>query len=339
MQKFDAEDPDTWDDTDPLALAAAAMGLGDAASPEDEPGDESGAASDKAAPETEAAAPAESEPAPTKDGQHEIPGWYVGQLRQEAREAKAEADRLRRELDAVRNAAATETDTTAQAPTDGWAAERAALEVELAAISDDEDDAALANALRRQIAQGDRLHALEQRVQQGLAQTEQRFVETEEQARDRAWSESPLLQAWAADTERPLWHRTAISLHQQLLADPSSSYTRMSWTERFAALPGLVEAQLGVTSPHRPQTQASGKPLASAAPSQKAPAVPASVAHIPGGEARDPAPRSLADMEGLPEAQQREFLVNLAEQGRLWDQLKHLPWGALNAHPDPRGRR
>ncbi len=94
---------------------------------------------------------------------------------------------------------------------------------------------------------------------------------------------NPLMLAWQADKDSPFFKR-AVALHQQLMEnDPD--YAKSSWGDRFAALPGKVEAVYGA-SPHSAKL-AAAKPVPAKSAQAKVPEpeVPLSLSDLPAGGA------------------------------------------------------
>jgi hypothetical protein len=94
---------------------------------------------------------------------------------------------------------------------------------------------------------------------------------------------NPLMLAWQADKDSPFFKR-AVALHQQLMEnDPD--YAKLPWGDRFAALPGKVEAVYGA-SPHSAKL-AAAKPVPAKSAQAKVPEpeVPLSLSDLPAGGA------------------------------------------------------
>jgi hypothetical protein len=270
-----------------------------------------------------------------KDGQHVIPFDVLEEARRKISEERGRADRLQAELDAAQQPPP---DQTPDAVPDAWQAQRSTLDGLLQeALAD--GDRELAEAYRAQISQGDQIvelrsgmAELRQAVGRTAEEQHQREVSAEQQQIEAALATSPLLGAWAADTAHPMWHQTAVDLHNALLADPNSDYPRMSWEQRFAALPALVEAHFGVRAPHR-----GGGALPGGAAVHPRAQVPYSISGIPGAQpVASGLPRGPADIGDLPGREQTKYLVGRYADGRLFNNLRDFPIGSLNTggrHP------
>lgn len=328
---MNVDDPTTWPE-DPADLLAAMEG---------KTGNEEVPTAHEAEPEQDAVEPEAVKPTPEPEqepavepggtgGEKLVPVSALAELRAELRAQKEHAAMLARQVESLSRGPEPAAPDTAPAQDHGPSLD----DLIKRATSDGDDD--LAAALRMQQAQAARLEALENALGQQQAAHEQ----AQQSAVMAAFEASPLLKAWAADVERPLWHQTGVQLHHALLADPRSEYARLSPMEQFARLPGLVEAQLGVESPHRaaltPASSAARPRSSDGRFAQKEPPaaqVPLSMSQIPGGIAADPAPRKPEDLEGLPAAEQREALLRMAEAGpdQLYKFLDDAPFGSLNS--------
>ena len=307
-------DLDDWDD--PSALLDSLDGGVQAA---DDPDQDNQEADGDETPEPEQRSAGNAD-----DGGHGgdrlVPVKALAEVREELRAAKERAEALEAALREREGAGQPGPVEPAAEDAGAWSAERAALAERLAEIEGDDED--LAAALRGQIAQGDRLARLESVL--GAQAQSRAAVEAAE--RDAAFAESPLLQAWAADEARPMWHQTAVGLHEDLMRR-DARYQALPWRERFAALERAVERSIGVPAPHRAALGGRGGQQA------PQPRVPVSSSHIPGGEAGALSPRSFADLSEMPETDATAALLEMAEDGpdALYAFLDQAPYGSLNS--------
>lgn len=323
---MNVDDPTTWpDDLDGEALLAALDGESDAAAETVEDG------TDGEAPVVQVQEPETvAGPGAGSGGDKLVPVSALAELRAELRAQKEHAAELAQQVERLSGAG------TAAAETAGEGSDEPAIDpldeqIRRAVEAGDDD---LAAAFREQKAQAERIARLEQTLE---AQAQQ-AAQSQQAAVVAAFEASPLLKAWAADTEHPLWHQTGVQLHRALLADPNGEYARMSPAEQFARLPGLVEAQLGVQAPHRAALavaagqagqHARGRVAAKAEPTDP---VPLSMSHIPGGYGQDPAPRVGADLEQMEPGERRAYLLSLADDpDAVLEFLDGLPLGATNS--------
>lgn len=315
--------PDEWPEGGPLAMAS---GKQQAAAADAE---QTGA---QAGPQPPEAVEPETQPAGVlaKDGQHVIPFDVLEEARRRAADERERADRLQAELEGERQ----RQQQAAQPPqvddvTAKWQERRGNLEKMLAEAQED-GDAQLMLAYQAQIDQGDELlemrtgiAEMRQHMTQAAEAQHQQQVETEEQRISAALAASPVLTAWANDAAHPMWHQSAVDLNNALLQDPNSDYARMTWEQRFAELPRLVEERLGVPSPHR---QGMPKPQ-----TRRAEQVPYSISGIPGAQPVAPGnPTGPADTDGMTRQEQTKYMVGLYSDGRLFNNLRDFPIGSLN---------
>ena len=279
---LDLNDPNTWpDDLESLSALAQTADAGEAsAAPEDseskaEPPEQTGTGADKAGDDVQAQGAAAAEPGVkgsaaaaggegeqtievdglpvlTRDGKHLIPSYVLKQLRDENRD-------LRAQLSERATAAATATPESQPEPAESAELAKPAV----FALTDDQK--ALVERMREQwgeeiASQFERNFRLEWQVeQQSSAQTRlleelqrvreheqhrsHRETRSEEEQVQAAIDDSPLLAAWQSEKDG-VWFDRSTKVHQMLIGtDPA--YARMSWTERFQALPGRVEAVYG----------------------------------------------------------------------------------------------
>ena len=284
-----------------------------------------------------AAGPEEGTQAPaegvlTKDEQHVIPYDVLEEARRRVADERARADRLQAELDAVQQPPEqAQAQTQAEGAVDKWPEQRNKLaNLFQEALAD--GDRELAAAYEAQLEQGDQIAVLRtgmdelrQTVVQTAAEQQQRQAHAEQQQIEAALATSPLLVAWADDASHPLWHQTAVEIHTALLDDPNSAYARMSWEQRFAALPQMVEERVGVTAPHRRAVSGSVPPV------RRAPQVPYSISGIPGAQPVGPGlPSGPGDLGNMSGREQTKYMVGLYSDGRLFNNLRDFPIGALN---------
>ena len=116
------------------------------------------------------------------------------------------------------------------------------------------------------------------------AEAQQAREQQSEDARvQAAIDNNPLMLAWQVDKDSPFFKR-AVALHQQLMEnDPD--YAKLPWGDRFAALPGKVEAVYGA-SPHSAKLAAVKPVPAKPVPARVSePEVPLSLSDLPAGGA------------------------------------------------------
>ena len=116
------------------------------------------------------------------------------------------------------------------------------------------------------------------------AEAQQAREQQSEDARvQAAIDNNPLMLAWQADKDSPFFKR-AVALHQQLMEN-DLEYAKLSWGDRFAALPGKVEAVYGA-SPHSAKLAAAKPVPVKPAPAKvPEPEVPLSLSDLPAGGA------------------------------------------------------
>lgn len=276
-----------------------------------------------------------SEPEP-QGGERLVPVKALSEVRAENQALKDRLAALEQQAQAREQqlpaTATTEQETEPEPDPKSWEAQRERLEARITEIEG--DDPEMAEALRGQIVMGDRVDKMERRMEHQQEQARQRAVSADEEARDLAFASAPLLQAWEEDDKHPEFRNAARQLHAQLIADRDGAYAQMDWQQRFAALPGMVEAMLGV-SPHRARLEPQGQPKPARKPKPEA---PWSSSEIPGGQAKDPAPRSLDDLSHLPDAESSAALAELADSDPegLYRMLERTSFGNVN---NPRARR
>lgn len=323
-----SDQADTWGD-DPEALLDELDGGPDAGTDADDGQD--GAAETEDGSESAQGAAQGAADGDLTGGERTVPVKALAAIRGENAELKARLAQLQADLAAGATGGGGSGDAQQDRAGAGsaWATERADLERE-AAEAETDGDTALAKTLRAQIGAGDRL----ERMEAALAMQSQAAARSDELERDAAFAANPLMQAWAADQQRPGWNRAAVATHAELIAsDPG--YVRMSWAERFDHIANLVEAHMG-PSPHRAAAQsAPGRRTARRAAAED---LPLSSSEIEGGHARDPDPRSVGDLEHMPAGDRNAALVALADRDpeALLHFLDGAPFGALNS---PRGRK
>jgi hypothetical protein len=269
------DDPSTWD-LDNKEMLEIAEGGGIPA--EDAPAEPK--APDAPA---EPGAPVEPEAAEiqTADGKHTIPYDVLRAARDEARTAKAEADRLRQELETLR------TPAPAQPPAEPAEAPNTLpgdVQAYVDKVRENWGDDIAAQAERtywleqHALYQQQVIEQLSQHIQaqkQAEQQTLEQRQRTEAEHIEDAIATSPKLSAWAK-SEDPVWFDRAVELHA-MLVKTDRTYASQSWQERMQQLPGRVEAVFGVV----------GAPTAPAATQAKVKQVlespPVSLSEMSGG--------------------------------------------------------
>jgi hypothetical protein len=164
-----------------------------------------------------------------------------------------------------------------------------------------------------------------ERMEQGAEGLAQRQQAAEAAEREAAFERNPFLKELygQAQAGRPGMWNAALATANQWGSDPQ--WQGMNWEQRFAAVEREVRGQFGLSEP---------APLPAPIPRRAAPnsTVPPSLTHIPGGETRDPDPRTLSDIDGMPVNEQVAALARMADANYdgFLDQIAQLPYGALN---------
>lgn len=310
---FEGINPDTFNWND--AGAYAALGIGtpepDEEIEEQEEGDTGPAPAAAPAPAPAAAAPAPA-PAPTEssqapaaapapaepdrvdgiatvDGKRVIPYAVLQATRAEAREQRAEAERLKQELQQVRDQLATSgnqalADRAASAPETLTAEELAELEQDFPSMAKPlRVIRALQDQLRQQTAAPAPAPAP---AAAAPAPAPAAPVANSEEEFDAALAASPLISKWMT-AGGPEWER-AQAIDRVLMEDPRNA--NLTYAQRFAKVERMVAAEFEIPLPAAP----GAAPAPAAAAPAAAPAAPAQPAVKPA------ALPSLTDLGGSP---------------------------------------
>lgn len=256
---FDINDSTTWPD-DPDELMAAIDGVQETKDTDDKPEDKEpakGEAADKEpaektpdepkAQEPESKEPAkekeededEGAPIQTADGKHTIPNRVL-------RDVRAQNKELKRKLAELEAAKTSSPDTTAAEP-DSSVSELDGLPATVAAKYNEYKDQ-WGDAFAEQYLANYRLSQEVAELKAARNSELERTQRTEEEQIQDAIDSSAIMTAWQNDEDNPQWMQNAIATNK-LLMTTDAAYARMSWSERFEALPAKVHALYG-ESPH-----------------------------------------------------------------------------------------
>lgn len=251
MADLDLNDPTTWPETladiESVADTALAPDLRKGYVETEDPAEETAAAEQPTEAPADGAQTAPQEPGWVllADGKHAMPYEQFRAQRAEAEAAKAEAQQLRAELDAIRRGDVADVSQTA---TQGQTLSAGSLEAKLqAALAKQEslraDDPDLAEAMEAGIA------ALEDQIQvRREREAEQQWAAQQQQAQQSeaiktAVAANPVLSAWVED---PVWFQRARDMEQTMAHDPASAYSKAGdWNGKFAAVVAATEAVYG----------------------------------------------------------------------------------------------
>lgn len=333
---MDLDNPDTWPD-DLGSLESLANG-GDADfAPASAPAAEAAAPSDRAPAADKASAPAaepaalaaESASAPgassvappaepsavlTADGKHAIPYQVLKDTRDQLQAAQARLQELQ-EAQARQVAQATQPVEPLAGDTGAAAhgAIPADVQARLNAIKEGWGDEIYEQALltyqgqRRLDAQQATITALQQQLESRRASE----ARSEQETISDAIAASPEMNAWAQDADQ-LWMDRAERMHKVLM-ETDRDYARLSWFDRFKALPNRVRAAFGATAAPPAVAPALGATKAAATKAAAtlqavASAPPTSLTDVPGG-----LPAARSDVEKLEEMKPAELQAKLVE--------------------------
>lgn len=328
---MDLDNPDTWPD-DLGSLESLANG-GDADfAPASAPAAEPAAPSDRAPAADKASAPAAAlaalaaesvsalgassvapsvEPSAvlTADGKHAIPYQVLKDTRDQLQAAQARLQELQ-EAQARQVAQATQPVEPLAGDTGAAAhgAIPADVQARLNAIKEGWGDEIYEQALltyqvqRRLDAQQATITALQQQLESRRASE----ARSEQETISDAIAASPEMNAWAQDADQ-LWMDRAERMHKVLM-ETDRDYARLSWFDRFKALPNRVRAAFGATAAPPAVAPALGATKAAATLQAVASAPPTSLTDVPGG-----LPAARSDVEKLEEMKPAELQAKLVE--------------------------